>query len=98
MTNERRNLGCGFWYSFMQFAPDRELNPQYEDIPDFQCGIIIWRIESREEGMVSYDPEHDPFPDTIWRAVAAPYFDIPENHSVFAASKSKVEESGQTYR
>ena len=39
---EEIDLGLGYSYSFIGWAPDRTLNPQYEGIPDVdRYGIII---------------------------------------------------------
>lgn len=44
MTGEKHDLGSGFSYTFTQWSPNRELNPQYVGIPDIDpCGVIIWR-------------------------------------------------------
>lgn len=41
--NDPIDLGHGFSYSFVGWHPDRDLNPQYEGIPDVdRAGIIIW--------------------------------------------------------
>lgn len=34
MTADRLDLGDGHWLEYTSWAPDRELNPQYEGIPD----------------------------------------------------------------
>ena len=31
---QRIDLGSGHWYSWVGWAPDRDLNPQYNDMPD----------------------------------------------------------------
>lgn len=32
--NPTLNLGNNHWFGFVQWAPDRQLNPQYDGIPD----------------------------------------------------------------
>lgn len=77
------DLGSGFFYSFFQWAPDRELNPQYEGIPDIpKAGIMIWRVMEREPGMRPYDAEEDPDEGHVWTAVAAPWFDTEETRLI----------------
>ena len=47
-NNEPVDLGSGFSYSFFQWAPDRDLNPQYDGIADIdKAGIIIWKDGER---------------------------------------------------
>jgi len=47
VSGEKHDLGSGFSYTFTGWEPDRDLNPQYEDLPDIPIvGIIIWRDES----------------------------------------------------
>ena len=36
------DLGHDHAYSYSQWAPDRELNPQYDGIPDIpRCGVLV---------------------------------------------------------
>lgn len=38
------DLGEGFSYSFFSWRPDRNLNPQYVDIPDVEkAGILLYK-------------------------------------------------------
>lgn len=40
--SEQIDIGHGFSMSYFRWAPDRELNPQYADIPDVdRAGIIV---------------------------------------------------------
>lgn len=42
MTANRIDLGSGHWMTWASWAPDRELNPQYADLPDVRhCTAII---------------------------------------------------------
>jgi hypothetical protein len=46
MSRERGDfdLGSGFSYSFFSWKPERDLNPQYDGIPDVEkAGITIWK-------------------------------------------------------
>lgn len=62
------DLGYDHWLKFFQWAPDRDLNPQYADIPDVpKAGALVahrWRdgswcmsgIEFDSESMRRVDP------------------------------------------
>lgn len=40
--SEEIDLGDGHYLTFFQWAPDRELNPQYKDLPDVpKAGALI---------------------------------------------------------
>jgi hypothetical protein len=44
MTTDLRDLGDGFSWTFFVWSPDRDLNPQYKDVPDIDpAGVLIWR-------------------------------------------------------
>lgn len=62
---ERVDLGHGFTYTFVQ---DGDVNP---------AGVILWRVEPREQGMVEFDPEEDPDLDHVYMAHAICIFDLP---------------------
>ena len=47
-------LGSGFTARFYQWAPDRELNPQYEGIPDAPHAGIILTCRHGTEGAVMF--------------------------------------------
>ncbi len=36
------DMDDGLWYAWMQWSPDRELNPQYEGIPDVKHFALIF--------------------------------------------------------
>lgn len=41
---DRIDLGSGFSYTFFSWNPDRELNPQYADVPDVErAGIVLYK-------------------------------------------------------
>lgn len=67
MSREYRDLGSGFYYTFVQDGDTEHV------------GVIIWRIEPREPGMVAYRSDEDPDPEHIYLAHAICLFDIPEN-------------------
>lgn len=58
MSREYRDLGSGFYYTFVQDGDTQH------------AGVIIWRIEPREPGMVAYNPDEDPDPEHIYMAHA----------------------------
>jgi hypothetical protein len=42
MTAQRLDLGSGHWLEYTSWSPDRELNPQYDSIPDTEkWGAIV---------------------------------------------------------
>lgn len=54
------DLGDGHTLQFFNWKPDRNLNPQFADLPDVECaGAIIWHPDKRtgEEhaGSVQFD-------------------------------------------
>jgi hypothetical protein len=62
------DLGHGHFLAFFSWAPDRDLNPQYEGIPDIpKCGARI--RHTRPDGR---------------ECMGAIHFDLPEVRSVFA--------------
>lgn len=56
------DLGADHWYSFTVWAPDRELNPQYDAIPDINpAGAQVWHRRADGtlcSGHVTFDSEH----------------------------------------
>lgn len=57
------DLGHGITGRFIGWSPDRELNPQYDGIPDDErAGLVIWHVHEDGndcEGMVTLDtPVH----------------------------------------
>lgn len=56
---ERIDLGHGVSYSKFQWSPDRDLNPQYEGIPDIEWAGITVYFESGTDnecaGGVTFD-------------------------------------------
>lgn len=65
MTSETVDLGSGYSYTKFGWAPDRELNPQYADIPDVPwLGIIVTCGPHQVEGSVffSINPTVDALP------------------------------------
>lgn len=47
MGTKNQDLGHGVWFRWLQWAPDRELNPQYADLPDNpRTGIIVGHLHA----------------------------------------------------
>lgn len=53
------DLGSGHWARYVAWAPDRDLNPQYADVPDVDhWGLIVGHTHPDGEvceGMVTFD-------------------------------------------
>lgn len=41
MSNEVYDLGNGYSFEFLRWSPDRELNPQYDGLPDAEKICIL---------------------------------------------------------
>lgn len=62
---DRTDLGSGLSYAFFQWDSDRELNPQYKDVPSVdKAGIVIYLDETdRALGSCWFDtPEVNAIP------------------------------------
>ena len=58
------DLGGGFSYRFYQWAPERDLNPQYADVPDVEhAGIILTCRHGTDGGVPFKVPDHRLFTD-----------------------------------
>lgn len=63
------DLGHGHVYRLTQWAPDRDLNPQYADTPDIDpCGAIVYH----------------PRPDGAGQCASHIYFDLPGIEAIAA--------------
>lgn len=67
------DIGDGFAYEFFQWAPDRELNPQYIGIPDVERAGIHLLKDGVSIGTCWFDtPEVRAIPSTktMWQLVS----------------------------
>lgn len=73
------DLGDDHWFTWIAWAPDRDLNPQYADVPDVdRWGAMIWHRRANGEmchGAVAFDtPEVRAVigceERNVWRVVA----------------------------
>lgn len=67
------DLGHGFSFSFTSWQPNRELNPQYEGIPDVEkCGVLIFKDGEAVSSIYFDTPEVRRIPGTrhFWRLVS----------------------------
>jgi hypothetical protein len=73
-----QDIGHGHRIKFTSWSPDRELNPQYADVPDIErCGILDEHADLRALA-VDYEPD-----DPIARHCGSVMFDLPEVRAVF---------------
>lgn len=53
------DIGFDHWIKFYPWAPDRDLNPQYADIPDIErCGLGVWHLKPDDSpcyGFIHFD-------------------------------------------
>lgn len=70
---ERMDLGHGHFLKFVSWVPDRDLNPQFADIPNNpRCGANIWHPNLKNPGQecVSYiglDPKVTADAASLWQ-------------------------------
>lgn len=57
------DLGSGFSYRYYGWKPDRELNPQYDDVPDVERAGILVRCPHGEGGVPFIIEGHRLFQD-----------------------------------
>lgn len=71
--NERIDLGDGHFMRYVSWAPDRDLNPEFADIPDNpRAGADIWHPNKKKPGeeCVSYiglDPKLTAGAAALWQ-------------------------------
>lgn len=74
--NHDLDLGDGHYGNWFSWSPDRDLNPQYDGIPDLNpAGLTIYHRRPNGDaciGAVSFaSPEHDAiFKQTTWDVVS----------------------------
>lgn len=75
MTGDRVDIGHGHEISEFTWQPDRDLNPQWEDVPDVDvCGVQVWHWRPSADGTATQE-----------RCVGAVWFDTPEVREMLAA-------------
>lgn len=50
-----QDLGDGYSLRFYSWKPERELNPQYDGIPDLDVAGAIMRCKHGNEGSINFD-------------------------------------------
>lgn len=75
------DIGCGHYIEYFQFAPNRELNPQYDGIPDIpKSGLTLYHRK----------PNGQPCSGGV-------YFDLPEVRAMQEASRLACIQKGIAY-
>ena len=73
------DLGSGFYLRYTSWRPDRELNPQYDEIPDLDKVGAIIRCKHGIEGSILFDhgklyenlfPNHPKWRVTTWEPLS----------------------------
>jgi len=82
VTGAKHDLGSGVYFRWLAWAPDRELNPQYADLPDNdRTGIVVGHYH--EEGTCArHDSPEKCAQNPSWcsnECEGAVLFDTPEN-------------------
>ncbi len=63
MSAKSIDLGSGFSFRYYSWAPDRDLNPQYHDVPDVEHAGIILTCPHGDGGVPFKVPGHRVFAD-----------------------------------
>lgn len=70
MTQNEIDLGSGYSCYWVGWRPDRELNPQYEGIPDIEKALLVIKCPHGEGGIHVYHEGMDKiFKGPFWTLV-----------------------------
>jgi len=71
MTENTLDFGSGFSGRWAGWHPDRELNPQYEGIPNLEKAVLILTCPHGEGAISVHPPEYDEiFKSPVWRVLS----------------------------